>query len=261
MKIAFLLTAAFSLLLICCTRQTENINDFDYQKERLDELVALKPGKFIVYRLDSTVFTRLGRTTEIHRYRLKHEVDTMITDNLGRPGYRIFRYMTDSAGLAPWKPAGTYQITVLNDRVEVLEDNLRVTTLMTPVREGFSWKGNRHLPSGLYDASYADIHDWDFTYGPSADERIGQKNLADVRTVYQRDTSVNVNQQNGRPQVDTAYAYRVVSIQKYAKNIGLVFREQAVWERQPNPKLENNTITYDPFTVGFGVRMWMIDHN
>ena len=42
------------------------------------------------------------------------------------------------------------------------------------------------------------------------------------------------------------------SIEKYAKNVGLVFKELTMWDYQPNNGGQKR---------GFGIKMWMIDHN
>jgi hypothetical protein len=51
-----------------------------------------------------------------------------------------------------------------------------------------------------------------------------------------------------------AFGSRTFSIDKYAKNLGLVYQELILWEYQPN---HGGT----PFRVGFGVKRSMIDHN
>src|SRR5690349_6764387 len=127
MRISTLLRLCiFSFIVISifsCKQQVEAIDDTDYQKERLLELtIPLQPGKYITYRVDSAVFTNFGRTTEVHKYLVKHVVDALITDNLDRPSYRIYTYITDTASTQPWQPNGSYLITILDDQVEVIED-------------------------------------------------------------------------------------------------------------------------------------------
>jgi hypothetical protein len=74
----------------------------EFKTEAIADYMPLAVGKYITYRLDSTVFTNFGRNEEIHKYRVKHVVDAQITDNLGRPSYRILRYLSDSLGHQPW---------------------------------------------------------------------------------------------------------------------------------------------------------------
>lgn len=227
---------------------TDNISDY---------YLKLTPGKYISYRIDSTVFTNFGRTIETHRYQVKDQVDALITDNLGRPAYRIFRFRRDSLGTTAWVPAGTYMVTLLSDQVEVTEDNLRVIKLHMPVRDGFSWKGNKFIPSEPYEPNYIfsndfAMQDWDFYYdGNPASFSYRNNNYTDVLTVEEIDESLNVPISS--PQ---QYAYKSRSVNRYAKNKGLVYREYELWDYQPNASGSGG-----PFYTGFGVRMWMIDHN
>lgn len=51
----------------------------------------------------------------------------------------------------------------------MIEDNLRFIKMHMPLKEGFSWKGNRYLPTGPYQPKYNftidnNIDDWDFYY-------------------------------------------------------------------------------------------------
>jgi hypothetical protein len=70
-----------------------------------------------------------------------------------------------------------------------------------------------------------------------------------------------------RPIVDTQIALNITALDKYAKNIGLVYKEQTLWEHQNdfsitiNPVTRDTVKSYRPYSYGFGIRMWMIDHN
>jgi len=229
----------------------------EFTSESLSEYIPLGVGKYITYRLDSTVFTSFGRVTEIHRYQVRHLIEAAITDNLGRPSYRVVRYLSDSTGSTPWLASGTYFITPLTDQVEVIEDNLRFIKMHMPIRDGFNWKGNRYLPldpyGPLYNFSNDDnMEDWDFSYdGSSSSFSYRGYNYADVYSIEEADESYNV------PITDpTAYAAQSRAVEKYAKGIGLVYREYELWEYQPNPGGAGG-----PYKTGFGIRMWMIAHN
>ena len=110
---------AFLFSFTSCEKKTE-----EFTTEAIAEYLPLTVGKYISYRLDSTVFTNFGRNEETHRYQVKHVVDAQVTDNLGRPSFRILRYLRDSSGTQPWVENGTYFITNLTDQAEVIEDNL-----------------------------------------------------------------------------------------------------------------------------------------
>ena len=245
------LLAILSAALFSCNEKE------DFTTEALADYIPLTAKKYITYRLDSMVFTNFGRNTEIRKYQVKHVIDTLITDNLGRPSYRVYRYLSDSTGTQPWQPSGTYFITPLSDQVELIEDNLRFIKMHLPIRNGFSWKGNRFLPSDPYGTIYNfsnddSMEDWDFYFDgePSSFSHRGI-NYTDVHSIEQVDEAFNVPITS-----PTAYAAKSRSVEKYAKNIGLVYSEYEMWEYQPNPGGAGG-----PYKTGFGITMWMVDHN
>lgn len=224
--------------------------------EPVTDFVILQPGKYITYRLDSLVFVDFQKTPETHHYEVKHVVDAAITDNLGRPAYRIYRYIR-AVGADDWNANGSYLITAVDKQIELTEDNLRFIKLHGPIREGFNWKGNSYLPTdpyGTFGYNFSnddDMPDWNYRYFPAeATFTYEGETYNDVITVEQEDDSSNI------PVTDEeSYGYKTRSVEKYAKNIGLVYRQYELWEYQPNLSGP------DPYYIGFGVTMWMIDHN
>jgi len=245
-----------SIILFSCKTEKE-----DFVTDKATEyFLALQPGKYITYRLDSMVFVHFNKDREIHRYQVKEQVDAQVTDALGRPAYRIFRYMRDSAGTQPWNPVGTFLVTVLENKIELIEDNLRFIKLHMPITEGFSWKGNTYiaddpyLPLGFnFSNDNSDVFPfWDYFYdGGLGSFSYNGKNYTNVLTVEEVDESTNV------PIVSpSSYASRSRAVERYSKDIGMVFKHYELWEYQPDPAGGTN---YNYF--GFGVTMWMIDHN
>ena len=235
-----------------CERKIE-----DFKSEAITDYLPLAIGKYITYRIDSTVFTNAGRSEAIHKYQVKHVVDAQVTDNLGRPSYRIIRYLRDSAGTQPWIINSTYFITSLSDEAEVVEDNLRFIKLRMPFKLNVEWKGNKYLSSDPYTSLYTfsnddNMNDWDYNYDQfDATTTIGGKTVNDVYTVLQIDESLNA------PVTDTrSYGSRTLATEKYAKTIGLVSRDYILWEYQPNTGSSGGG-----YKTGFGIKMWMIDHN
>jgi hypothetical protein len=249
----FMLPALLMAMCFSCTRKIE-----EFQSEPLSDYLPLQTGKYITYRIDSTVFTSFGTIVETHSYLVKHIIDAEITDNLGRPSFRVFRFISnqnDTTGTPDLHANGSYFITPLNNRIEVIENNLRFLRMHLPVKQNFSWKGNMYLPydpyGGLYSFSNDDfMTDWDFHYAsfePTWNYK-GQT-YQNVSTIEEADEAFNV------PIVNPGnYAYKNRSVTKYARNIGMVYREHTLWEYQPNP---GGT----PYYIGFGMRMWMVDHN
>lgn len=254
-----------SLLFSACIKETGAIADGEFQTQRLTELMPLQPGKYITYRLDSLIFTNLGTRSEIRRYAVRYQVDSLIKDNQGVAGYRLFRWLNDSMASGPWQPAGTLFVTPYADRIEMVEDNLRSIALINPVRDDYSWMGNRYMPEDPYGLGFTNMSQWEFYYGPEQTATIGGRQIEGVREVIQSDKKLNALYD--RPIVDTLIAHNITSIAGYAKNIGLVYREKTLWENQNmlsvtiNPSTGDTVRSFQPYRTGFGIKMWMIDHN
>ena len=196
------------------------------------------------------------RDEELHSFEEKHILDAEVTDALGRPAFRVFRFTRDTAGLEPWKTAGTYFITISDNTVEISENNLRSLRLADPLKLDFEWKGNRYLPTEPFGSNYNFsnddyMYDWDFTY-ENMDEPLQLKNhlVENVVTIKHVDESINVPISS-----PSAYASINYAVDKYAKGLGLVYQELVMWEYQPNPGGPSG------YKTGFGVKRSMIDHN
>ena len=255
MRAAFTYLSCIILLCILATGCKEEIEDLS--PEPLSDYLSPQAGKFIIYKLDSTVFTQNGRTLEVHSYQEKVMVDQQITDNLGRESYRVYRFLRDAAGQNPWASAGSYFITPTSSTVEIVEDNLRSIRLILPITVGQTWKGNRFLGTNPYipafefsDDNHIHLEDWEFGYETKGESlTLNGKTVNDVLTIQGPDISVNATISD-----PASFGSRTLLIDKYAKNIGLVYQEYILWEYQPNP---GSTA----FRVGFGVKRSMIDHN
>ncbi len=124
------LLICFTAFLTHCTKKTD-----EFQSDQLNDYLNLKVGKYIIYKLDSTKFVNFGQKDTIIKYQAKDVIDAPVTDNLGRPGWRVIRYLRDSASAndLDWKPNSTYMITVTRETAEVIEDNLRYQKLKLPI--------------------------------------------------------------------------------------------------------------------------------
>ncbi len=244
------LIALSLVMLFSCSDKKE-----EFPTEALSEYFPLEPGKSITYRIDSTVFTNFQRDVEVHSYQVKHVVDAETVDNLNRPTYRIYRFLRNADGTGEWINNGSYFVTPLFDRVEVIEDNLRFIKLHAPLREGYNWKGNSYLHLDPYSSykftSFGYMRNWDYNYD-SFNSSFEYENQVynDVWTVEHENFGDNY------PVTEAARPGGMTrSVEHYAKNIGLVHKEYAIIEYEPN------TSGPEPYYRGFGITMWMIDHN
>lgn len=241
-----------SMALASCQNTTEGF----ITESVVDYYMPLQPGKYITYRLDSTVFVKSGSVIETHKYQVKHTVQQKIVDNLGNLSYLINRTISNETGASPWVENGAYWVTPFENRIEVSENNLRTVPLRMPLKQGFSWKGNSMMPGSPYKPLFNmdtgnDINTWDFVYISYGDTTVQNNNYKNVWSVAQSDYTLNIP-----PTANTSIGSKEVSSEKYAKGIGLVYKNFQLYEYQ-GPHADNPQPSY----TGFGITLWMIDHN
>jgi hypothetical protein len=206
-------------------------------------------GKYIAYNLDSTIFINFGTKDTVVKYQVKHQVDALITDNLGRPAYRIIRYIRKTAA-DPWVPDNTFMAVPTEFALEFVENNMRFLKLKGPVRDGFTWKGNSYIDTYSLNSNVKYLDDWDYTYDSVGTSRtIGTFTLDNTLHVAQRDEII------GNPSDPNSYSEINFSSENYAQGLGLFYRNFLHIEYQPaRPGV-------GAYRVGYGVKMTMIDHN
>jgi hypothetical protein len=216
----------------------------------ISDYYPLSVGKYITYDMDSTVLLPFASNFIIHHYQAKDSVSAQITDNLGRPAFRILRFIRTDA-TQPWTPNNTFMAVSADSILEFTEDNHRFLKLVLPIVNDFSWNGNRYLTSTPYGDDWASdfMADWQYVYQDVATpQTIGTTNFDNTITVFERADST------GLPIVPgvSLYAEQTNSIEKYAKGVGLVYKDFFHMEYQGG-----GTISLK----GFGVRLTIIDHN
>lgn len=233
----------------------------DLQSDALTNYQNLQVGKYITYKLDSTVKIPLNDTGFIvHSYQAKDVVQQAITDNTGKPSWSVVRYLRNASSTneADWQPNLTYLITPSREKTEVVEYNLRYIKMVLPIAEDVTWYGNKYLENSDPFADFFSFNNdnvmgsWQYGYTSiGATENIENKSYDDVITVSQVDQSTNYP-----VKVDTAYGSRDYGIEKYAKHIGLVYKELTMLEFQPK-----NDVFPHGYKTGFTLRMRITGHN
>lgn len=243
-KVFFFLAVGSALLFNACSKSTEvldiaTVNDYN----------PLLVGKYVTYDLDSMVFINFGTRDTVIKYQVKHVVDAGITDNLGRPAYRIIRYIRKTPA-NPWTPDNTFMAVPTDFGLEFVENNMRFLKLKAPVREAFSWKGNTYIDTYSLNSNVKYLADWDYTYeNVNQPMSIGAFNLDSTLQVNQRDEVI------GNPSDPNSYHEINFSAENYARGIGMIYRNFLHIEYQPP------TPGRGGYRLGYGVKMTMIDHN
>ena len=225
--------------------------------DAVTDYVNMQKGKYILYRYDSLRFVDFDQRDTFITYQAKEVVQDSTTDNLNRPTWRVVRYIRDwnSTRETDWLPILTYTITPSAQNIEMKEANFRYIKLVRPIVDGFSWHGNGFLPDKPYSDYYSfgndqDIQTWDYTYHDvNTTLNLNGKDYESTISVTQIADSSNL------PIVATVLATKNLWVEKYAKGIGLVYKEVAIWEYQPT------TSTQSGYRQGFGITMSILDHN
>jgi hypothetical protein len=166
-------------------------------------------GKFIVYDVDSTVYDDNNMDTINYRYRIKEKLEENFFDNEGRAAVKLVRYIKKYNPLVsydniPWSLKDVWSVVKTTTTFEVVEEDVRFTKLVFPVREAAEWNGN----------AFNTLGEWPYTYlYTDRKEMINGSTFDNVLCVEQKDDK----RKNA--------IHRQYFIEKHAKNIGLVYRE------------------------------------
>ena len=229
------------LLLNSCKKQDS------FTSAPLSDYYPLQVGKYITYNLDSTVFINFNKKDTVIKYEIQDRVDSQIVDNIGRPAFMIHRFIRKNA-TQPWSPNNTFMAVPTENSIEFVENNLRYIKLKLPITQGFTWNGNSYIDSYSLNSDLKYLADWEYTYDSiNVALNLGSINIDSTIKVAQIDEFLG--QDPGDP--NTLYAEKNYGVEKYAKGIGLVFKEFIHWEYQG----------VDASYIGYGVKLTMIDHN
>ncbi|MBK7883089.1 MAG: hypothetical protein IPJ81_04235 [Chitinophagaceae bacterium] len=244
-KVSFLLLiVAIGIFAACKKSET-------FSTGSISDYAPYKVGKYITYQLDSLKFINFGTKDTVVTYQVKYLVDAEISDNLGRPAYRVLRFIRKTS-LDPWVPDNTFMAISEDNTLEFVENNLRFIKLKLPIYNGYSWKGNSYIDDDSQDSELKYLDNWDYIYDSvNVPITVGNFNIDSTLKVNQRDEI------SGSPGNPNAFSERNISEEKYAKGIGLVYRRFLHSEYQP--PIQNEPGRYADGS--YGITLTMIDHN
>lgn len=160
-----------------------------------------------MYDIDSTVYDELSQTSTLYKYRIKEKFTENFIDNEGKSAIRIERYIKKYNPAKPYDsiPYTIKEVWMANaddKKVQVVENNIRYTKLIFPIKQSATWNGNANNNLGELNYSYSYI---------DKAETFNGNSLPNTLFVIQRDDKTLIAQQY--------YS------EKYAKGVGLVYRE------------------------------------
>lgn len=238
------------LLFSACKKDPETLNT-----PPISDYVPLEVGKYITYQLDSFRYIPFTLQMITTSYQAKFIVDGQITDNLGRPAYRIVRQIRSNPTDA-WMNDNSSTAILVDNGYEYIDNNLRFLKMRGPVRDGFTWKGNSYIDTYTQDpteVNFTYLDGWDYMFDSvGAPLTLGAISLDNTVKIAQRDDVV------GNPDDPNSYSEINYGVEYYAKGIGLVYKRFFHSEYQP-PTTPGAIGSYSQDSKGFALTM--IDHN
>jgi hypothetical protein len=158
--------------------------------------------------VDSTIYDDFFHDTTYYKYRIKELLEAKFVDNEGRAAVRLVRYIkkyndTVSYDNMPWSIKDVWNYTKTTTTLEIVEEDIRFTKLVFPVKEDATWNGNANNSLGNWEYEYSSTNKAETINGAAFDN---------VLTVTQRNDKNNA-------------IHREYYVEKYAKDVGMVYRE------------------------------------
>ena len=250
--ITILAFIAFTIIFSCKTEKDNFDRDFGHDYMRLEV------GKYIVYQVDSVIFDPTGDSLISYSYSfIKDEIVDTLHDNLGELVYRTERFVRKNE-TDPWQIQKVFAQSIQGDHGTqgiVTEDNLRYIKLTFPIEVSNSWDPLVHidpetqiivagetlepfLQEGIWRSVIVTADQSDTIGAFQFDETLV---LKEVETSGKKSTDFRTGESHfdfkskipefsfeAKP---SSFELRR-SYEKYAKGVGLVYREQWILDTQ-----------------------------
>jgi hypothetical protein len=242
MKKIFYILIVF-VLLFSCKKETEQIAiDYGY------DYFPMEIGAYIIYKGDSISYNYFFDVNERKRERsfyLKEVTVDTFRDNLNRLAYSIDVYERFDT-TSEWRHKVRWYKVIDHKTAERVEDNLRYIKLIFPQRAGDRWNPNKYITEQI---PYI-IEISPNTNTKSTLSRITEKDV----TYASFDSTLTVVSIT-----DTSQTNNHKITEKYARNIGLVYREQ--WNVVASDTGSNYTLPWiDRARLGFYMKIEAIEY-
>lgn len=165
-------------------------------------------GNTWIYQVDSINYDAFAKSIDTFSFLVKRVVVDTVLDNQGVRSSVVECFRTDSLTGA-YKLDRTYTKRIVDYRAEVIDSNVRVINLVFPPTLYKYWDANAYNTKPKTEYEILDIME---------NEVIDTTTYPDVIHVVQRDESFKTLRNYG--------------IEKYAKNIGLVYAQQIYWTKK-----------------------------
>lgn len=200
--------------------------------DKLDPLTSeyypMEEGKYKIYKIDSIVYDEYNCTVQTNSFQIKELTSSTGIDGEGDQYYIVQRFYrkNDSSN---WRLQTIWTEKIEVNQLQRVEDNQRMIKMVLPVKEDRRWDGivfiRRDTLVPIRGGAIDMFKDWDdFTY-----ENVGRTFVDTLsNTVYP--DAVKVLQVDKTNSIERRF-----SVEVYAKNIGLAYKEMRILDTQCRP--------------------------
>lgn len=209
---------------MACLQSCEEITETVDLEEGIDYF-PLEVGQNLVYSVDSLNFligTQGIFIDSTHTFVREKIVDTF-EDNEGNTAYKVERFERKSDTL-DWQIRDVWTASRDEQRAFRTEENLRFVRMIFPLKEERVWESTAFIDKGMIvtvagGETIELFKNWESeVLSVNQAETIGGREYPEVATIIHADS-------------ENFIEYRYV-VEKYAKNIGLVYREMRILDTQ-----------------------------
>lgn len=171
MRIHSILIGCLIMLVVSSCKK----NDTPIEPPSSYDYFPTRTGHWVIYDVDSIVHRdNDGNTDDSVDYfvfQIKELITGTFTDGEGRPTQRLERYHRPNDS-ADWVLTEVWTQTLVTNRAERVEDNIRYIRLAFPINSTITWDGNAFNQLGEEDYSYEYFHIPDTLAGLSFDSTL-----------------------------------------------------------------------------------------
>lgn len=215
------------------------------------EYFPLEIGKFSVFEMDSIIFDPNGEQMIRQSItQLKEEIVDTLRDNNNNLVYRIEQF-TRLGDTLPWTINNVYTAGIVDDQAQRTEENLKFIKMTFPIRDNRSWDGNAFIDDGIIILVAGETIEmfkgWDY--------RIKEVDLIDTIGTDIFEPVVLIKQADNENAIELRH-----SIEKYAPNVGLIYREISILDTQCIEDCEGQPWE-EKAEKGFILKQRLLDYN
>jgi len=186
----------------------------------------LVSGKYIIYDVDSLGYWGFADSVVHSQYEVREEVDSPYIDNAGNQAFKIIRSRRADEN-SQWIATDVWSANLTDFTAEKVEENLRFIKLDFPIALNREWFGNRYIKA---DSNLSFLAGWNYEY-TAIHEPMTLNGLS-------FDSTVTVTQHDDQNAIQE-YIY----IEKYAKNVGMIYKYEDSLSLQPAKPIDGRVVT------------------